>query len=528
MAQMQLDAAALPLAPPRRLSLALLGVVPFFVFALMFLIWPTAFLMVGAFQDADGHFTLENIRRLCRAHDPQRLFDQHRDQRRLGASAARSSASSSPAAVVLGGLPRWMRPTLMTFCGVASNFAGVPLAFAFLATLGRTGLVTALLINYLGFNLYATGFNLLSFSGPDAHLPLFPDPADGADPDAGARRAEARMARGGRDPRRARAGNIGAMWRSRSCGRASLGTTLLLFANSFGAVATAYGLTGSSLNIVHHPALRADPRRRAAQPESRLCARARHDRDHGPLERRLYLAARAQREVAAMKRSRLGPWLAIVIGTLYFLVPLIATFEFSLRMQRGAYSFEAYRVVLADPRFQATFGYSTLIAVATIVVGVLLVVPTAYWIAAALPQAAPAGRVHHAAAARHPGDRHRLRLSAHLQLLLAHPADGDAARHRSALDLRLRDAGAALHVSRRRYGLARDRRPHADRGRREPRRRLGHHPVQGDLPECARRACSRGAFLTFAIVIGEFTMASLLDRPAFGPYLQLIGRQPRL
>ncbi len=32
-----------------------------------------------------------------------------------------------------------------------------------------------------------------------------------------------------------------------------------------------------------------------------------------------------------------------------------------------------------------------------------------------------------------------------------------------------------------------------------------------------------GAFLTFAIVIGEFTFASLLDRPAFGPYLQLIG-----
>ena len=32
-----------------------------------------------------------------------------------------------------------------------------------------------------------------------------------------------------------------------------------------------------------------------------------------------------------------------------------------------------------------------------------------------------------------------------------------------------------------------------------------------------------GAFLTFAIVIGEFTIASLLDRPAFGPYLQLVG-----
>ena len=32
-----------------------------------------------------------------------------------------------------------------------------------------------------------------------------------------------------------------------------------------------------------------------------------------------------------------------------------------------------------------------------------------------------------------------------------------------------------------------------------------------------------GAFLSFAIVIGEFTMASLLNRPAFGPYLQLVG-----
>ena len=32
-----------------------------------------------------------------------------------------------------------------------------------------------------------------------------------------------------------------------------------------------------------------------------------------------------------------------------------------------------------------------------------------------------------------------------------------------------------------------------------------------------------GAFLTFAVVIGEFTMAALLNRPAFGPYLQLVG-----
>lgn len=90
-----------------------------------------------------------------------------------------------------------------------------------------------------------------------------------------------------------------------------------------------------------------------------------------------------------MKRSNIGHWVALVIGALYFLVPLIATFEFSLRMRRGEYSFDAYRVVLADARFQATFGYSTMLALATIVVGVLLVVPTAYWIQLRLPKLRP-------------------------------------------------------------------------------------------------------------------------------------------
>src|SRR6202008_4575926 len=43
---------------------AWLGVAPFFVFAAMFLIAPTAWLLVGAFQDREGAFTLANIARL--------------------------------------------------------------------------------------------------------------------------------------------------------------------------------------------------------------------------------------------------------------------------------------------------------------------------------------------------------------------------------------------------------------------------------------------------------------------------------
>src|SRR5258706_8241711 len=90
-----------------------------------------------------------------------------------------------------------------------------------------------------------------------------------------------------------------------------------------------------------------------------------------------------------MKRSRFGSWLAIVVGALYFLVPLMCTCEFSLLMLRGEYGCDPYRIVLADPQFQATFLYSTVLALATIVVGVLLVVPTAYWIQLRLPRLRP-------------------------------------------------------------------------------------------------------------------------------------------
>jgi len=68
-------------------------------------------------------------------------------------------------AVTVGGLPRWVRTTLLTFSGVAANFAGVPLAFAFIATLGRTGMVTVFLKTILGLDLYDQGFSLYSFWG---------------------------------------------------------------------------------------------------------------------------------------------------------------------------------------------------------------------------------------------------------------------------------------------------------------------------------------------------------------------------
>jgi putative spermidine/putrescine transport system permease protein len=75
-----------------------------------------------------------------------------------------------------------------------------------------------------------------------------------------------------------------------------------------------------------------------------------------------------------------------ILGILYFFVPLISTFEFSLRAIKGRYTFEAYRLAFADPEFYINFGYSLLWAVITIVVSLLLIVPTAYWVHLRLPR----------------------------------------------------------------------------------------------------------------------------------------------
>ena len=56
-----------------------------------------------------------------------------------------------------------------------------------------------------------------------------------------------------------------------------------------------------------------------------------------------------------MKQSKLGAWLAFAFGALYFLVPLVATFEFAMRIRRGQYTLDAFEIVLNDESFQATF-----------------------------------------------------------------------------------------------------------------------------------------------------------------------------
>ena len=223
-----------------------------------------------------------------------------------------------------------------------------------------------------------------------------------------------------------------------------------------------------------------------------------------------------------MKSARLGPWLAIVLGVLYFVVPLIATFEFSLRKRRGEYSFDAYWEVFRDNRFIESFGYSTIVAVATIVVGVLLVVPTAYWIRLKLPRLRPVVEFITLMPLVIPAI---VIVFGYLRLYNSSSWIPFTASAR-ATDLLLVFSYVTLSLPYMYRAVDTGLRAIDVRTLTEAAQSLGANWAtilfQVILPN-VRAAVLSGAFLTFAIVIGEFTMASLLNRPAFGPYLQNIG-----
>ncbi|HEY0276011.1 MAG TPA: ABC transporter permease subunit [Paenirhodobacter sp.] len=221
-----------------------------------------------------------------------------------------------------------------------------------------------------------------------------------------------------------------------------------------------------------------------------------------------------------MKKA--ASWAMLLLGMVYFILPLIGMVEFSLSMKRGEHSFEAYRVVLADPQFRATFSYSVLMALLTIVFGVLLVVPTAFWVRLKMPWIRPyiefitllplviPAIVIVFGYIRLYNTSSWLPLTGSLTgtnalLLFGYMTLSLPYMYR-AIDTGLRTIDVATLT--------------------EAAQSLGAGWVtilaRVILPNVMVAVLS-GAFVTFAIVMGEFTLAALLNRPAFGPYLQLMG-----
>ena len=234
--------------------------------------------------------------------------------------------------------------------------------------------------------------------------------------------------------------------------------------------------------------------------------------------------------MAAMtKRASPWSWLWIGLGVIYFFVPLLATFEFSLRAQKGFYSLLAYQNALGDPGFIFSFSFSAVAAVATIVFGFLLIVPTAYWVHLRLPRLRPIIEYITLAPFVIPpiilvfgliksyGSPVRIfgtpvlppltntALTTHILLVAGYIVLSLPYMYRAvdvglrAIDVRtLTEAAQSLGAS-------------------WP--TILFRVIFPNL----RVALISGAFLAFALVIGEFVLATYLNEPAYGPYLNLIG-----
>lgn len=227
-----------------------LGVAPFFLFAILFLVLPSVRLVIGSFTNNTGQFTFANIIQLFQEKS---ILDAYRLSIQISAVTALGGGIFGfllAYSVTIGGLPKPLRSALITFSGVASNFAGVPLAFAFIATLGRTGFVTALIKNLFGIELYQqTDFDLYTFWGLSLTYMYFQFPlmvlimAPALD--------------GLKREWREASETLGAsatqywLWVALPVLLPSiLGSMILLFGNAFGAYATAYALTGGRLGII--------------------------------------------------------------------------------------------------------------------------------------------------------------------------------------------------------------------------------------------------------------------------------------
>ncbi|MDD2921644.1 MAG: ABC transporter permease subunit [Anaerolineales bacterium] len=226
-----------------------IGVAPFFLFAILFIFLPSIRLFVDSFKDNNGHFTFANILQLF--SEPY-ILNAYALSIKISAVTALGGAILGfllAYSVTVGNLPKPMRSILITFSGVASNFAGVPLAFAFVSTLGRTGFITILFKDVFGLDIYQSGFNLYGFAGLSLVYMYFQFPlmvlimAPALD--------------GLKKEWREASENLGASamqyWIYIALPvllPSILGATILLFGNAFGAYATAYALTGGRIGIV--------------------------------------------------------------------------------------------------------------------------------------------------------------------------------------------------------------------------------------------------------------------------------------
>ncbi|WP_062201888.1 ABC transporter permease [Demequina salsinemoris] len=233
-------------AHPRRG--AALGLLPFGAFTFLFLAVPTVLAVGSGLYDADGHLTADNLIALG---DPVILKTLGNSVWLAALTAALGTIGGAAICYALIGVGPESR--LRTFVdaasGVLAQFAGVPLAFAYIAAFGLSGLVTVWLQDTFGFDLYASGAWIYEMPGLIApyvafQLPLmvivFLPALDALRPEW----AEANAILGG---------GRATYWRRVGLpvlAPSLIGAALLLFANAFSAYGTAAALISQGSQII--------------------------------------------------------------------------------------------------------------------------------------------------------------------------------------------------------------------------------------------------------------------------------------
>lgn len=218
------------------------------------------------------------------------------------------------------------------------------------------------------------------------------------------------------------------------------------------------------------------------------------------------------------RRQVVTQWIFLSVCVAYFILPLVGTLIFSLRAQPFL---SAYTDTLKDPEFYRSLGYSFVIGVFTIVVSMALLVPTAFWVRLRLPRMRPVveaitllpfvippivlvfGLI--TTFSKPPLPLTGTNLGSDALLVCAYVVLSFPYMYR-AIDTGLRSIDIhSLTEASQSLGA-------------------GWFTILWKviLPNL-RISILSGAFLTLAIVVGEFTIANFLARPMFAPYLQLIS-----
>ena len=155
--------AGTPAVASRRGGRAALALIPFFGLVGFFFLVPTASLIWGSFLDSKtGGLTLANYSYLGSPLELKPFVNS------IELSLASTILGGVVGVLIAQAIVSSRRPLVQeiatTFSSVAANFAGVPLAFAFIATLGANGLLTNALLG-VGVDLYSGGFKLYSILG---------------------------------------------------------------------------------------------------------------------------------------------------------------------------------------------------------------------------------------------------------------------------------------------------------------------------------------------------------------------------